>query len=151
MPSKAEQLAARVTTLLTAATGTTGALAVYRDRHDAIAREDSPVTLVECIDEDTETLGGDGPFALAQQDRDVLRIAVTQCVRSANWQSVADGLRVASHALIVTDATLRSVLAGLRRDRCEWRAASADLPFGYCAQIYRFTYLTQGHALDSSL
>jgi hypothetical protein len=151
MPSKAEQICARIATLLT---GTTGAGAqVYRDRQDALTREESPAILVEIVDEDSEALGGgSGPFRpIAQDDRDTLRVAVTVCVRSASWQSVADGVRVQAHALLMADATLRGLVADIRRDRCEWRAASADLPFGYCAQLYLFKYLTRAHALDAAV
>lgn len=148
MPSKSEQIAARVAALLTANLATTGALAVYRDRDDAISREESPVTLVELVDEDTDTLGGP---AIMETQADTLRLGVIQCVRSAAWQSVADEVRVRSHALIVADATLRAIAAQIRRDRCEWKPKSADLPFGYCAQIYLFKFHTRGLALDSSL
>lgn len=147
MPSPAEQIAQRVATILVA----NGAAAIYRDRADAIAREEGLVTLVECIDEDTETLGGPAHLAAAQTHSDALRLAVTQCARAAAWQTVADAARVASHALIVADPQLRQWCAQIARDRCEWRPASADLPFGYCAQIYRFVFHTRGQALDSLL
>jgi hypothetical protein len=150
MPSKAEQIAARVAALLAGATA--AGPRVYRDREDAFTREESPALLIECLDEQTRTLGGaDIPALPARADVDELRLGVTVIVRAASWQSVADGVRVAAHAALVGDATLRGLIAGLARDRCEWRAASADQPFGYAAQIYRITYHTRATALDSSL
>lgn len=151
MASKAEQVAARVVALLV---GNTAAGArVYRDREDAFSREESPAILVECIDEDSTPLGGGvgGGIPALQFDADSLRLAVTAVTRGAAWQSVADGVRVQAHALIVADPTLRQVVADLRRDRCEWRASSADQPFGYAAQIYLFKYHTRASALDSAL
>jgi hypothetical protein len=126
---------------------------VYRDREDAFTREESPAILVECIDEDTTPLGGGvgGGIPALQTDADTLRIAVTVAVRGASWQSVADGVRVQANALIVADPSLRQIVADLRRDRCEWRAASADQPFGYAAQVYIFKYHTRASALDASL
>lgn len=150
MPSKAERAAARVDALLAGAVAPPWS-AVFRDRQDALTREEAHAVLIECVDEDTQPVGGGSPFPLAQKDRDDLRLAVTQCVRSANWQSVADAGRVAAHALIVADAELRGFVAEIARDRCDWRPASADVPFGYCSQVYRITYLTPGHALDASL
>lgn len=150
MPSKAEQICARIAAVLS---GTTAAGArVFRDREDAFSREESPSILVECIDEDTESLGGgSGPFIpLAVTDRDTLRVAVTIVVRGASWQQVADGVRIQAHALLVADAALLGLTGGIRRDRCEWRAASTDLPFGYAAQIYAFRYASRSHALDAS-
>jgi len=150
MASKAERAAARIQALLAGAV-TPPWSAAYRDREDALTRDEPHAVLIECVDEDTQALGGGSPFPHAQRDRDDLRVAVTQCVRSANWQSVADAGRCAAHALIVNDPELRSFVAEIARDRCEWRPASTDVPFGYCSQIYRITYHTQGRALDSSL
>lgn len=150
MPSKAEQIADRIKVLLTGATAAQDR--VYRDREDAMTREESPALLVEIVDEDSRALGGaSGLLSRNQVDEDTLRIAVTTCVRSANWQSVADGVRVAAVAAIFADPQLRAIAAEIARDRCEWRAQSADVPFGYAAQILRFRYHTRAHALDSSL
>jgi len=144
MASRAETIAARVAAVLADA-GT-----VYRDREDAITREESPTTLVELIDEDSTVFGGGRPALAGETDQDTLRLGVIVCVRGAAWQSAADARRVANHALIVGDATLRGLVASMRRDRCEWRPAKADQPFGYAAQIYYFKYLTRAHALDQS-
>lgn len=149
MASKAEQIAARVAAVLTSATA--AGARVYRDREDAFTREESPSILVELIDEDSTQLGGGAGFALAKTDADELRLAVTVVVRGAAWQTAADGVRVQAHALLMLDATLRQLAPDISRDRCEWRAASADQPFGYAAQIYRFKYHTRANALDSPL
>lgn len=146
MPSRAEAIAARVAAVLTGATA--AGANVYRDRAEAMTREESPAILIELIDEDSSPLGGGRQAFAGEQDTDVLRLAVIVCVRSASWQTVADGVRVAAHALLMGDATLRGLVASLRRDRCEWKAASADLPFGYAAQIYAAKYATRAHALD---
>jgi hypothetical protein len=150
MPSTAEAIAARVAAVLL--DNTPAGEVVYRDRDDAFTREESPAILVELMDEDTRPLGGgSGPFRpLAAVDEDQLRLAVTVAVRSANWQSVADAVRVAAHGLLVADAQLLQMAPGFRRDRTEWRAARADQPFGYCAQIYRFRYHTQAHNLGAA-
>jgi len=145
MPSPAEAVAARIAALLT---GTTNAGAnVWRDRQDAFTREESPALLIELVDEDTTPLGGGHPV-IGGTDKDLLRIAVIPCIRGANWQTAADALRCQAHALIAADATLRGLVANLRRDRCEWKAASADQPFGYAAQIYAGTTLSRASALD---
>jgi hypothetical protein len=149
MPSKAEQICERIGQVLAGATA--AGSRVYRDRQDAFTREESPSIVIEAVDEDTELLGGgSGPFMpLAQTESDLLRVAVITVVRGSNWQQTADAVRVDAHALIVADAPLRALVAGMRRDRCEWRPASTDLPFGYCAQIYAIKYLTRAHALDA--
>lgn len=146
MPSRAEAIAERARVVLTSATA--AGVNVFRDRADAFSREESPAILIELVDEDSTPLGGSRLGLASEQDEDVLRLAVITCVRGASWQSVADGVRVAAHALLVGDATLRGLVASLRRDRCEWKAASADQPFGYAAQIYAVKYATRALALD---
>lgn len=149
MASIAEQVCSRVTTLLTGATN--AGATVYRDRNDAFTREESPAILVEAADETTQPLGGATSVArpAGQVDRDALRLTVTVCVRSANWQTVADAVRVQAHALLLADPTLRTLVASIQRERCEWRSANADTPFGYASQAYLVTYLTRAHALDA--
>lgn len=140
--SKAETVAARVAVVLAGAA--TGALAVYSDRNDALTRTESPVILVELVDEDSRAFA-DGPVI----DEDLLRFQVCVCVRSDSWRTVADAVRVAAHAALVADATLQALLGySLRRDRAEWRSADTDVPFGYCNQIYQCKYLTRNQGLD---
>lgn len=150
MASIAEQICSRIHTLLLNATA--AGVAVYRDRDDAFTREETPAILIEAADEQTDTLGGSNGTGLGrpmtQIDRDTLRISITVCVRSAAWQQVADAVRVQVHALLVADSALRALATNLKRDRCEWRSASTDVPFGYAAQGYQLTYLTRAHALD---
>lgn len=143
-----EQIAARVAALAAGVPALAGK--IYRDRQDAIARADSPALLVELVDADTSPMGGPrGPFTpIHAVDSTDVRVACVYCVRDAGWQTVADAARVALHALLVADTTLRGLVTATQRDRCEWKAASADLPFGYCAQIYAFKTLTRAHALD---
>jgi hypothetical protein len=118
---------------------------VYRDRTDAFTREESPALLLECLDEDTQTLGGPtGPWSpVGQMDRNELRLALTVVVRDPQWQQVADAVRVQAHAAVMRQAgplAMSPGIAGIKRTRCEWRAASADLPFGYASQIYVIRY-----------
>lgn len=148
MPSKAEQIAARAALALT---GTTDAgSTVYRDRADALGREESPAILIELVDEDTTPFGGGGgPFG-GTVHQDELRLALIVCVRGANWQTMADQVRVQAHAVLAGDAAFLALVASWRRDRADWKAASADIPFGYCAQTYVCKSLTRAHALDQS-
>lgn len=142
MPSKAFQIAARITAVLSAAA--TGAIAVYQDREDAITRAESPVILVELDDEDSTRLG-----STPDVDIDLLRIQVTVCVRSEGWQAIADAVRVAAHAALIADAQLQTMTnSSLRRDRAQWRPASTDIPFGLCNQIYKCKYATFNKGLD---
>lgn len=146
MPSTAEAIAARVAAVLLAGPTDAGAN-VWRDREDALTREEAKAYLVELQEEDTTPLGGGHPV-IGGTDRNQVTVAVISCVRAAGWQTVADTLRCQAHALLAADPTLRGLVANWRRVRCEWRPASTDIPFGYAAQMYSGTTLSRASALD---
>lgn len=149
MPSKAEQVAQLITSELQANLVALGALAVYRDRQDALERAESPVILIELVDEDSRAFGGPAPGRNAPTDEDLLRVQVCVCVRNTGWQTIADDLRCKAHALLIASSALRALLGeSLRRDRADWRPADSDIPFGYCNQIYQCKYLTSNQGLD---
>ncbi|MGL4576366.1 MAG: hypothetical protein ACRCV9_16400 [Burkholderiaceae bacterium] len=147
MPSKAEQVCGLIASVLSANAPSLGVQAVYRDRDDALTREETPVILVELLDEDSRRLGSDG----GQQDldEDLLRLQVCVCVRGANWQTVADDVRVNAHTLLVADPAIRALLSSsLRRDTAQWNSRSTDVPFGFCNQIYQAKYITNNTGID---
>lgn len=145
MPSTSEAVAIRLQALLNGATD--AGASVYRDRDDAMSRDEPKALLIELIDEDTTPMGGGHPV-IGAVDSNRLRFVVMACVRAQGWQAQADVLRCQAHALIATDVPLRALVANLRRERCEWKPANADQPFGYAAQIYSATTLNRAHALD---
>lgn len=149
MPSKPELICQAIAAAL-AQDVTLVAGRVYRDRSEAFMREESPALLVECIDEDTETLGGGSGawLPVGQVERNELRVAITALARFDQWQQLTDAVRVQAHAAVmrlVGPLGRSPGIAGLRRQRCEWRAASADLPFGYASQIYLVRYDSRAH------
>lgn len=147
MPSKAEQVCALVANILAAQTSSLGVQAVYRDRDDALTREETPVILIELLDEDSRVFGRTS--AANGHDEDLLRFQICICVRSAGWQTIADDVRVKAHALLLGSAALQALLSSsLRRDGAQWQSKSTDVPFGYCNQIYQCKYLTRTEGLD---
>ena len=145
MQSKPERIAARIVALLTNATD--AGANIWRDRDDAFTREESPAILIELGKEDSTPLGSGRPGFHAL-DMNELDISVIVCVRGADWQTVADAVRVQTFGLMAGDPTLRGLVASLRRVTCEWRAQAADQPFGYAAQIYRAKYTSRTDRLD---
>lgn len=129
-----ERIAQRVTMLLMGQTAAGDAL--WRDRQEALTHEEPVAILIELAEEETETLGSAGPFGRGMGvERNTVGLLVTVCVRSSSWQTVADGVRVAAHALIASDIELNRI-GPVRRKRCEWRPAGAEIPFGYVSQLY---------------
>jgi hypothetical protein len=144
MPSIPEQIAE---TLRAGLAGNTDAgAAVYRDREDAITREEDLVILIELGDEDSTPLGGQAnPFTPVE--RNELRAMVTVVVRGANWQSRADVVRLQAHQRLTQLLPLWQLASQCRRERTEWRPANTDQPFGFVSTVYVFTYLGNGFNL----
>lgn len=142
MPSKAEQVAAAVVAALEAH-APLASVPVFRDRDDAIGGDEPSLILVELADEDTETLGHG-------MDQDKGQVAVVYIVRGANWQTVADGLRVEGHKALMQSPALGALVAKFKRVRAEWKSANAEQPFAYVAQVYQATYLTPTQSLDAA-
>lgn len=136
---QAEAVAAHLQQLLLDA-NTSAGTRVESDREDAFAREESPTLLIELVS-DISNPHGRGT------EVNELTFVVIALARDANWRTVVNGLRLQAHQAITRDAILASFLANLHRTRAEWRAASADLPFGYCAQQYSGKYLSNSTAL----
>ncbi len=148
MPSKAEQVCALVASILASQTSSLGVQAVYRDRDDALTREETPVILIELLDEDSRAFGDGG--RIERKDEDTLRFQICICVRSAGWQQIADDVRVKAHALLMASEPVQALLSSsLRRDRAEWQSKSTDVPFGYCNQIYQCKYISSNWDLES--
>ena len=139
MPSIAEQIAQHVEGLLIDQTPAGGL--VMRDRGTVMTREDQTAILIELLDEDPAPLGGGQMAGPGAVEDNVLTLLVVACIRADDWQYVADTVRTAAHRILAADPTLRDYR--IRRGRCEWRPASADIPFGYCSQQYRLRYSTQ--------
>lgn len=139
---QAEAVAARLKELLLAASTNAGSR-VDSDREDAFAREESPGLLIELISDNSSPHGRGAEV-------NELTFVVISLARASDWRTAVNTLRAQAHQAITTDAALASLLANLHRTRAEWRAASADLPLGYCAQQYSGKYLSNTTALGRS-
>lgn len=152
MASRKEAIVARVAALLlenaTGPNATGVGQAVYRDRVQAFAREDTPAVVVEFTDEESRNMGGNSNRGYQNVDHDRMRFTLAVCVRSENWQSVADSVLNVCHRLLMADQALTDLCADLRRDRCESQAANTDVPFGYYGQIYQCQYATLSRDLE---
>lgn len=136
---QAEVVAARLKTLLLAA-NTSAATRVDSDREESFAREESPALLIELVS-DASTPHGRGV------EINELTFVVISLARSEGWRTAVNTLRLQAHQALMSDSALGLMLANLHRTRAEWRAAAADLPFGYCAQQYSGKYLSPSTAL----
>lgn len=127
------QITARVFALMQATPP--GGGGVFRSRETALARNESPATIVYPVEEDTDAFGDD-------QDKSSFILALEFAVRGDPWDDLADQLAFAAHPLIINDSVLLGLCARIRRDSARWEAKEADATAGVLAQTYRFIYLS---------
>lgn len=138
MSSVREQILVRMLTVLT---GTLpNAIPVYRSRVDAFARSEEPSVVVRPGDEATRAFSD-------QSDNSDFAVLVEVVVRGDVWDSLADPIIVAAHALLLNDAALAALCSKLRRTEAKWEAHDADLTAGVLTQTYHLQYRTPINSL----
>jgi hypothetical protein len=137
MPSIREQAMARIAAALTAAAP--GGAQVMRSRETAITRALSPAIVVMAGNTTTvrQATGA---------DRNQFECLLEIFVRGDPWTTLADVVDVAMHPVIMTDATLATIVSDVRRTAESFESTEADRTAGALTVHYQLTYLT--HALD---
>lgn len=138
MPSRREQILARVEAVLTAAAIGSS---VTRSRERPITREESPVTTVMAGGNELKELAG-------QLDVNRFEFVLEHFVRGDPWDQLADPIDVAAHAALNADAQLAGMVANLRRVSEDFEAQDADGTAGTLTVRYRCTFTTHAFALD---
>lgn len=140
MSSLREQIVARVVQVLQAAA--TGAN-VYRSRETGITRASAPATVV--MPSGTEI----SKYA-SEVSKHVFEFSLEHFVRGDPWDQLADPIDIASHAAVMGDATLATLLADLQRVSEEFDAQEADRTAGTLTVRYRGIFLTSRRAIDKA-
>lgn len=124
-----ELILARVKTVL-AAGGTAAGTRVYRTRADAFSLAELPAISVRRIGTDSEIAGND-------IEGHSLSFGVACLASGSTWETTADALHMAAHALLLADATLDGYGEGLRCVSTDSRADSAEQPAGHVEAVYQ--------------
>lgn len=124
-----ELILARVKTVL-AAGGTAAGTRVYRTRADAFSLAELPAISLRRIGTDSEIAGND-------VEGHSLSFGVACLASGATWETTADALHMAAHALLLADATLDGYGEGLRCVRTEVMADSAEQQAGHVEAVYQ--------------
>jgi hypothetical protein len=133
MSSIREQIVARMATVLT---GTLpNAIPVYRSRADAFARNEVPAVVVKPSEDDAQ------PFTDLQEVVH-FNVSLEVIVRGDVWDSLADPIIVAAHALLLNDTALAALCSKLRRSAAKWEDHEADQTAGVLVQGYSLQYLS---------
>jgi hypothetical protein len=126
--SVSEQILARAKAVLIGATA--AGANVERGRDDAYAPEECPAINIRRADSQHEPLG-------SGVQRLTLAFDVDLFARGAAWETAADALHMAAHALLLADATLAGMGRGLHCTGTEVTGDSADQPQGRLTAHYQ--------------
>jgi hypothetical protein len=141
MSSLRERILARVAAALAA--GNTGAVTVERSRENSITRAKSPAIVVMPVN-------GEAVRLASGADRQHLEFAVEIFVRGDPWDSLADPVDVAAHAIVMADPQLATLAHDIRRIGETFEAQEADRTAGTLTVRYRATFLTRAGAIDQA-
>jgi len=136
-----EQCLARLIALLQAGSPG-GVVTVARSREVSLNRALSPAIVVM-------PSGTAASRMATETDKHQLEFNVEIFVRGEPWDSLVDPIDVAAHRLIMTDATLATLVVDVRRVSESFDSIEADKTAGTLTVGYRATYLTQ--AIDISV
>jgi hypothetical protein len=129
MASKGEQITNAVAVLLAGTDGVNGR--VFRDRWEALARDEMPAIVVQPQSEDPQI------NAIPYSDRS-LALSVDILISGRPLATLADPIRVDAHALLMADRTLGGLAQNITEGTAQWDAESGEI--GVLRVPYRVTF-----------
>jgi hypothetical protein len=133
MPTRREQILARLTTALGSTTGVTGR--IYRSRVEPLARGEMPALVIEPVSDTAEQT------TLATLNW-TLTIRVSVLVRGAVPDQLADGICESVHAKIMQDTTLQGYAIDIVPVGVSFEMVEADQPAGVVGMDFEIRYRT---------
>lgn len=127
-----EQALVRIAAALTAASP--GAAQVFRSREVSITRNVSPAIVIVPKTNPIDRMA-------AAVDKHHFEVALEIFTRGDPWDSIADPVDVAAHAVMMTDSQLWSLVSDVRRVGEEFEGQEADRTAGTLTVRYRLTFL----------
>lgn len=128
--SKSERILAAIEAALTPTAGISGQ--VFRDRWEAVARNEMPAIVIEPQSEDDDVL------TTTETLTTTLRVNVDVLISGAPLSTLADPVRVSAHALLLADATLRGLIISIYPTGRQWDAVSGEIGVLRCSYAVRY-------------
>jgi len=128
--SKSERILAAIEAALTPTAGISGQ--VFRDRWEALARNEMPAIVIEPQSEDDDVL------TTTETLTTTLRVSVDVLISGAPLSTLADPVRVSAHALLLADATLRGLIISIYPTGRQWDAVSGEIGVLRCSYAVRY-------------
>lgn len=128
--SKSETILARIATVLANTNGVSGR--VFRDRWEALGRDEMPALVIEPQSEDDDVL------TTTETLTTTLRISVEILISGRPLSTLADPIRVSLHSLLLADATLRGLVISCYPTGRAWDAVSGEIGVLRCSYAVRY-------------
>ena len=128
--SKSERILAAIEAALTPTAGISSR--VFRDRWEAVARNEMPAIVIEPQSEDDDVL------TTTETLTTTLRVNVDVLISGAPLSTLADPVRVSAHALLLADATLRGLIISIYPTGRQWDAVSGEIGVLRCSYAVRY-------------
>ena len=133
MSSKTEQI---LTAIKTALAGTTGVSArIYRDRYEALARNEMPALVIQPETEDQQLTTI--PFT-----QSTLTVAIDVLISGSPLSTLADPTRVSLHSKLMADRSLGGLSLDVIPGGIQWDADSGEIGILRCNYQISFRTLT---------
>ena len=134
MATKREQILAQIASALASTTGVSGR--VYRSRVTAAARAESPMIVIEPVNDTSQQV-----TSLPKLDW-TMRVRVVVIVRSIDAYTDADPVIESMHSKIMADLTLGGYAIDVRPVLTTFEFLDADQPAGVFSNEYDVQYRT---------
>ena len=134
MATKREQILAQIASTLASTAGVSGR--VYRSRVTAAARAESPMIVIEPVNDTSQQI-----TSLPKLDW-TLRVRVVVVVRSVNAYTDADPVIESMHSKIMSDLTLGGYAIDVQPVLTTFEFLDADQPAGVFSNEYDVKYRT---------
>ena len=128
--SKSETILARIATVLGPTAGIS--LRVFRDRWEALARNELPALVIEPQSENDDIL------TTTETVTTTLAVNVDILISGAPLSTLADPIRVSLHSLLLADATLRGLVISIYPTGRQWDAQSGEIGVLRCSYAVRY-------------
>ena len=134
MATKREQILAQIASTLASTAGVSGR--VYRSRVTAAARSESPMIVIEPVNDTSQQI-----TSLPKLDW-TMRVRVVVVVRSVNAYTEADPIIESMHSRIMSDLTLGGYAIDVQPVLTTFEFLDADQPAGVFSNEYDVKYRT---------
>ena len=130
MTSKSERILAAIEAALAPTDGVSGR--VFRDRWEALARNEMPAIVIEPQSESDDIL------TTTETITTTLAVNIDVLISGAPLSTLADPIRVSLHSLLLADATLRGLVISCYPAGRQWEAVSGEIGLLRCSYAVKY-------------